>query len=100
MMKLIKLVMGNWKATIELCTHYIDKGIEVEFYTQCRERAAKGFDESSKMYFKELAKMGTESKFAMPKPVEETENGSYDTDEESRRFDEQVELHSIDLIND
>lgn len=91
-MKIINLLLSNWKLLIEICNENIEKGNDVEFYKACKEKALTGYEDAHAVFYKELAKV--------PKINDETENGSYQQDEDTRRFEMDEQLYLMDIEND
>lgn len=88
-MKAIKILLSNWTSLIAICNTNIEKGIEVEFYQAQKAKALAGYEEADKLFYKELEK-----------GLEETENGSYQADEDARRFEMDEQLYLMYIEND
>lgn len=84
-MKAIKILLTNWANLISICNTNIDKGNDAEFYQSCKEKALAGYEEADKLYYKELAHA--------TKTTEETENGSFQSEEDRRRFEQDEEKY-------
>ena len=86
----INILLSNWMGIIQTCNNNIEKGIEVEFYKSCKEKALAGYEEANNLFYKELS---------APEITEEDENGSYHADEEERRELEREELELYNMGN-